>query len=150
MTMKNIAASLLIFFCIITGASTAQPKSIPPEVLTAFKMKYPMITNVKWVQETNAYAANFYVYGQPCNVKYNRKGEWLEQTKKLSFGDLRDNVKNGFSQSKFGSWYAQEVNTIEEKDKEVQYRILIRNADQQKKYIYFDSKGQLKKEVLTM
>lgn len=148
--MNKIILTLLMCLWLFAAMASDQKKSVPANVITAFKTKYPSAENISWMYYTNTYAARFYSGGVPCTVRYDAKGVWLDETRKVGFGDLGTNVKNAFSQSKFSTWRAHEVNTIREKDKEVQYRILITNTDQQKKYIFFDAKGQLKKEILTM
>ncbi len=148
--MKKIAAMFLVCFYLFTGAGYAQVKNIPASVTTTFKIKYPLAGHVSWITDGKGYAARFFTNGEPCTVRFTNNGDWLDETKKISFGDLRSNVKNAFSQSKFASWQAYEVNEIQEKNKEKQYRILIRNREEKGRYIYFDMKGQLMKEVLTM
>jgi hypothetical protein len=145
-----MAFILIACLCLLGNVLSAQVKTVPSSVIKIFKTKYPGATKVAWLNNTDSYAARFYYGTNPCTARFDSKGEWLDETKKVSFGDLRTNIKNAFSQSKFASWQAHEVEAIQEKNKEVQYRILIRNSDLQKKYIYFDSKGQLTKEVLTM
>lgn len=148
--MNKIILTLLMCLWLFAAMASDQKKTVPANVITALKTKYPGAENVSWIYYTNTYAARFYNAGVPCTVTFDEKGAWLDETRKLGFGDLGTNVKNAFSQSKFATWRAYEVNSIREKNKEIQYRILISNNDLQKKYIYFDAKGQLKKEILTM
>ena len=148
--MNKIILTLLMCLWLYAALATDQRKTVPSSVITAFKTKYPGAGSVTWMYNTNGYVVRFYNSGEPYTVRFNNKGEWQDETRKLGFGDLGTNVKNAFSQSKFASWRAYEVNAIQERNKEIQYRILISNNDLQKKYIYFDSKGQLKKEILTM
>lgn len=148
--MKKRASLLIICFWLLAGTAPAQLKAIPSNVNRAFISKYPAAANVSWLNDSGCYAARFYNRGEPCTVRFNAKGEWLDETQKLSFGNLRNSVRNAYSQSKFASWRAREVNAIREKDKEVEYRILILNNNQEKRYIYIDSKGQIKREVMTL
>ncbi len=148
--MKSLAV-LFMSSVFWMGSVSAQALNVPEGVLTACKAKYPLVKSFSWYKDKDVYAARFYEKGEPRTARFNGKGEWLDETKKLSFGELRNNVRNAFSQSKFSTWQAQEVNEILEKNKEVQYRIRVKNGeDQSLRYIYFDAKGQMKKEVLTM
>lgn len=148
--MKKIALAAITFLYLFAGIASAQVKNVPAAVTSAFQTKYPDVKQVTWLKDQDGYAARFYDREEPCTVRYNSRGEWLDETKKLNFGDLRSNVRNAFSQSKFASWRAHEVSQIQAKNKETQYRILIRNTDRQSKYIYYDTKGQLTKEAQTM
>lgn len=122
---------------------------VPQTVSEAFRTKYPInAKTAAWYWDEDAYAVRFRVRNEPCTARFSTKGEWLSETRKVSFGELRNNVRNSFSQGKFAGWQAHEVNEIQERNKEVQYRIYIRNGlDQSQRYLYYNAKGQLKKEV---
>lgn len=150
--MNKFILTLLMMLWLYAAMAAETPKiikTVPANISAAFKVKYPEAAQLYWVNDGGIYAARFYSRGEPCTARFNSKSEWLDETRKLSFGELRNNVRNAFSQGKFASWRAHEVNAIQEKNKEIEYRILILN-NAEKKYIYYDAKGQLKKEVLTM
>ena len=149
--MNKFILTLLMIAWLCAAMASDTAKIIPGGVTSSFKTRYPDATHVSWLSNGGNYAARFYSRGEPCTARFNKQGEWLDETKKLSFGDLRNNVRNAFSQSKFASWHAHEVNAIQSKDKkEVEYRILILNDNAEKKYIYYDAKGQLTKQELTL
>lgn len=151
--MKKI--SVLLMAAMLSTAAFSQVDNskigsdrVPAAVSATFSAKYPAATKISWYRDEDAFAARFYSRNEPCTVRFNEKGEWLDETRKLSFGELRNNVRNSFSQGRFAGWQAHEVNEILERNKEVQYRILIRNAfDQSERYLYYNAKGQLRKEV---
>jgi hypothetical protein len=150
--MNKFILTILMILWLYAAMAAEQPKvikTVPANISAAFKTKYPDAAHLYWMNDGGNYAARFYSRGEPCTARFNNKAEWLDETKKLSFGELRNNVRNAFSQSKFAGWRAHEVNSITERNKEVEYRILILN-NTEKKYIYYDAKGQLKKEVMTM
>lgn len=148
--MKKLLLLLMFCLLLLTVKSISQVKSIPVNVSKAFTAKYPTATQISWLSNTDCYAARFYLRGEPCTAKFAKNGVWLDETQKISYGELGNSVKNGFIQSKFSGWRAREVNSIREKDKEIEYRILILNNNQEKRYIYFDAKGQIKKEEMTL
>ena len=148
--MKKIAV-LLASSILYLSSGYAQLKNVPAAVTEGFKKRYPVsmnIQNVKWMKDGSAYAARFVYNGDPYTSRFTEQGAWLDETRKLNFGELRNNVRNAFSQSKFATWRAYEVNQIQERNKEAQYRILIRSADDQPpKYLYYDGRGQMMKEA---
>ena len=146
--MKKFLMIACLFF--YSGLIDAQSSKVyvPTAVNKACKEKYPSVKEVKWQKDKDAYAALFYFRGAPCTARFNEKGDWLDETRKTSFGELRNNVRNAFSKSKFAAWRAYEVNEITERNKEPQYRILISNTENQsQRYIFYDTKGQLTKEI---
>ncbi|NCI45692.1 hypothetical protein [Sediminibacterium soli] len=136
--------ALVFPFAILSGQSRVH---VPQVVTSSFSLKYPTIDKVKvsWLQDGDgSYAARFYQRGEPCTVRYSAGGRWLDGVRKMTFGDLRNNVRDAFSQGPFASWQAFEVNEILLPDKEPRYRILIRHAETQtEKYLLYDSKGKL-------
>jgi hypothetical protein len=151
--MKKIGVLLIAAMFSTTVFSQADNKidnsRVPQAVSSSFATKYPTVKKIVWYRDNDAYAARFYVRTEPCTARFSEKGEWLAETRKVSFGELRNNVRNSFSQGKFAGWQAHEVNEIQERNKEVQYRIHIRNGmDQSERQLYYDSKGQLRKSVL--
>ena len=59
-------------------------------------------------------------------------------------------VKDGFSKSKYSDRELRECMKIEKKDAEVQYRLLAKKNDVEKKYLYFNKEGKLLKEAMTL
>jgi hypothetical protein len=150
--MKKIGVWLAVAMFSTTVFSQTNNKidnsRVPEVVSSSLKVKYPTVKNITWYWDKDAYAARFRIRDEPCTARFSEKGEWLSETRKLSFGELRNNVRNSFSQGKFAGWQAHEVNEIQERNKESQYRILIRNGlDKSERYLYYNAKGQLRKEV---
>jgi hypothetical protein len=87
---------------------------------------------------------------ESCTARFDTKGSWLDETRKVNFGELRNNVRNALSQGQFANWRAYEVNEIQQRNKEVQYRITVKNSNEtEQRYLLFDAKGQMIK-VLTL
>jgi hypothetical protein len=148
--MKKIAAfAAFMAFSFQVGLSQ-ETVNVPAPVSAVFKMKYPGAKHLSWQKDGDNYAARFYMREGPCTARFNKKGEWLDETRKMNFGELRNNVRNAFSQGKFANWRAYEVNEIQQKNKEVQYRILVKSTNEaEQKYLLYDAKGQML-QVLTM
>jgi hypothetical protein len=144
--MKKFLLILGLFFAV--GWAMAQTgTNVPQAVSESCSKKYPFVKGIKWHKDKDAYAAQFYYKGEPYTARFNARGTWLDETRKTSFGELRNNVRDAFSNGKFSSWRAYEVNEITRPNNEVQYRILIGNTENQsQRYIYYDTKGQIKKE----
>jgi hypothetical protein len=144
--MKKFLLVFGLFF--LAGLAIAQTGiHIPQPVSKSCSSKYPFVKDIRWQKEKEVYIAQFYYKNEPYTARFNGKGVWLDEVHKTSFGELRNNVRDAFSNGKFASWRAYEVNEVIRPNNEVLYRIQIRNAENQsQKYIYYDGKGQLKKE----
>ena len=94
--MKKIFFSVILFTCIIT-TGFAKNKT-PMVVTTAFNLKFPNATNVKWVKENaHEYEAEFNWNGANFSANFSDKGEWLETENPFSFNQLPENVKIEFN-----------------------------------------------------
>lgn len=137
-----------LLFCVAT--TQAQIRSVPAEVTNAFAKAYPSATNVTWKDRLTNFEAQFDLSGNHSEAKFNSKGEWLETQTDLKWDGLVSAVKDGFQKSKYADWPREEIKEISEKGKETQYRIYVRKADLNKRYLYFNSKGQLIRDALTL
>jgi len=147
--MKRLLAFVLLISIAVTKVS-AEIKSIPAAVTEAFKAKYPNAEQVEWSDNITSFSASFQLEGREYSAKFNKKGEWQETMKKLKFDELSSEVKDGFNKSKYTDWEIRGAMEITAKDKEVIYRILVKKNSVQKKYLYYNSKGQLQKEAIAV
>lgn len=142
---------ILAVLSIFTGITAfGQVRSIPSAVTESFKEKFPNAKMVTWKDNLVNFEADFTNDGFTYEVKFDSKGAWLETAKKIEFQALNDDVKDGFQKSKYNDWDVRGVKEITSKDNETLYRILVRKNDVQKKYLFFNKKGQLKKEALSI
>jgi hypothetical protein len=65
----------------------------------------------------------------------------------MPYDQLNDAIKDGFDKSKFNDWEILLVQKITSLNTEVLYRIEVRKNAFRKTYLYFNTKGQLQKEL---
>lgn len=145
---KSLAILLLGLIAAVT--SFAQLRNVPAAVTEAFKTKYPAASEVSWKDNLTNFEADFSDNGVPASAKFNSKGSWLETSRQLNYDQLSAAVKDGFHKSRFAEWEVKEVQEISEKGKETRFRLLVRKSGLEKKYLFFDEKGQLKREAITL
>jgi hypothetical protein len=141
---------LLLLALGIFGGVQAQFKSVPAEVTNAFTSTYPEAKNVTWKSGFGGYEAHFDINGDAATVKYSNKGEWKETERDMKFDSLRPEIKDGFFKSKYSGWERKEIKELKEKDKDTLYRIYVRESTLSKKYLYFNIRGQLVKDSMTL
>lgn len=147
--MKKISILLAGLF-MTTGLLQAQFRKVTAEVTNAFTAAFPTATNVTWKDNLTNFEAQFDLGGNHSVAKFNNKGEWLETQTDLKFEGLTSAVQDGFNKSKYADWQRAEIKEIKNKGKDAAYRIYVRKTDLQKRYLYFNAKGQLVRDAITL
>ena len=144
----RVFLSTLLAFLLINAQ--AQFGKIPLEATNAFKTKYPDAQNVQWKSRFNSYKADFDLNNTHCAAEFNSKAQWTKTECRLTYDKLPTEVSDGFHKSLYTGWEYTEIVKVEEKGKDVMYRIRVKKSDLEKKYLYFSAAGQLQKESITL
>ncbi len=147
--MKKLLV-LIVLVSALQFTVSAQIREIPAAATESFSAKYPTAKKVAWKDNLLSFEASFTMDKLSCVSKFNNKGEWLETDKKLSFANLNDAIKDGFRKSKYTSWEIRGAMEIQQNDKELEYRILIKKGPLQKMYLFYNIQGQLQREQATL
>ena len=147
--MKKIALALLVTI-VITTVTTAQLRKIPAKVTEAFKSQFITTEQLEWKDNITNFEAQFSQGGVSKFAKYNREGTWIETSSIIAFEGLTAEIKDGFEKSKYATWEIKTVSIIEQPNKVVMYKILVKNDDIQKRNLFFNRKGQLLKDNITI
>ena len=149
--MRKKILLFLLMICMVAVSLQAQLGKVPSEVTEAFKVRFPNAQKVEWKDKIGSYEAQFILDGFEMTADFSGKGELEETDKKMSFDQVPAAVKDGFNKSKYNDWTPGSVIQIDKKGKEVRYKIYAEKSSLvQKKYLYFNEKGQLKKTDQTM
>ena len=106
---------------------------------------------MEWKDNLSNFSARFIsIDSNKCSASFNGKGEWQSTEEELDESELPAAVKEGFSKSRFTERKLSEIVKIEKKEAEVQYRLLVKKNDVEKKYLYFNKEGKLLKEAVTL
>jgi hypothetical protein len=131
-------------------ALKAQLIKVPAEVKQAFEAKFPGAKEVDWTNNFGDPEVTFVHDGKNCKAQFNSKGEWKKTETKTSYDALPDEVKEGYNKSKYAQkWKVNSAYRIEN-PKEIYYRVNIYKSDVQLKNLYFNEKGQLLKDPITL
>lgn len=147
--MKKLLV-LIVLVAALKFTVAAQIREIPSAVTESFSAKYPSAKKIAWKDNLLSFEASFIMDKLSCVSKFNNKGEWLETDKKLSFDNLNEAIKDGFRKSKYTSWEIRGAMEIQQNDKELEYRILIKKSSLQKMYLFYNKLGQLQREQSTL
>ncbi len=124
-------------------SANAQFRKIPAEVTDSFKVKYENASGVSWKDKLTSFQADFKQGDKEMRATFSPGGEWMKTETKHSYESLPPDVKDGFKKSKFADLTINEVLQVEEKDKETQYRIVVKKNDIAKRSLVFSKTGQL-------
>jgi hypothetical protein len=148
--MKRLFMFIFLFTSLFTSIQvSAQLRKIPAEVTDAFKDKFPDAANVEWKDKLTGFEANFKIADGSYEARFNNKGEWQETEKIMEPASIPAAVKDGYDKSKYTAWELKELSYLEKKDT-TYYRVLVRKNEFEKKYLFFDDKGKLLKEQITL
>lgn len=128
----------------------AQIREIPQEVKDAFEHQYPKATDVDYKDQLVKVNVYFALDDENYIATYSNKGSWKGSEKEWSFEKLPEAVQDGFSKSKYADWETKEVSFLYIPGGTEQYRILVKKNDLQKKYLFFNTKGRLLREAITL
>ncbi len=152
--MKKIL-SLFAFCLVLVAGVNAQIRKIPAEATEALKAKFPNAQKVDWKDKLTYFEANFEDNGVATTADFSSKGEWQQTERGLTYAEAPAAVKDGFKKSKYADaneWKPGEtVTKIVKSDNSTLYRVYVdKKGGVQKKYLFFNTAGQLEKEALTL
>ena len=141
---------LSFVFSVVVFSANAQFRKIPAPVTDSFKTRYNDATKVSWRDNINYFQATFKKGNDNVKASFNSKGEWLKTETSSQFENSPEDLKDGFKKSRYADWPIKEVVFVEERDKQAQYRVLVRKSELLKKNLYFSQSGQLLEEAITL
>jgi len=141
----------LLTISVLALSSFAQVRKIPSEITDAFAKQYPNASKVEYEDNLINVHVHFLLDSLKWVAKYDNDGVWKETEKQFSYEQLPADVKDGFRKSKYSrGWKVKEASIIYMPKDEIRYRIKVEKSDVQKKYLFFDEKGSLIREALTI
>lgn len=146
--MKKIFVIMMsAVFVIASQSVSAQLRSVPAEVTTAFANKYPHASDISWSDKVSSFQATFKDDGATCEARFNKDGVWKETEKAITLEQLPSSVQESFNSSKFKDWNLRTVAKIDKSDGGSEYRIYVKNDTVKRKYLYYSEDGKLIREA---
>ena len=141
---------LNVFVLLLSGIAFSQIREIPKAVEETFANQYQGATNIEFKDQLTRVDVHFEMDGEKMLAIYSNKGLWKETQKELSYDSLPVDVRDGLEKSKFADREIEDVTVLYLPGGTEQYRIKARKSDVEKKYLYFNPKGRLLRESLTL
>ena len=147
---KKIFSMLFVTIAVLVNMSFAQIREIPKPVEEAFAKQYNGATHISYSDQIVRVDVYFELNGEKMVASYSNKGTWKQTEKDLSFEKLPDDVKDGFHKSKYADRDIEETKILYFPGDTLQYRIKTKKSGVEKKYLFFNDKGRLLRESITI
>ena len=148
--IKKYLLPVLLFSLVLQGASFAQIREIPKAVRETFANQYPKAENAEFKDQLVKVDVSFELDGAKMLASYTNKGDWRGTEKEYAFDSLASEIKDGFEKCKYSDWDKEETAVLYLPGGGMQYRVKVKKSDLQKKYLYFNGKGRLLRESITL
>lgn len=148
--MKKGLVSLTLCLTFISGIAFSQIREIPKVVEETFSNQYKGASDIDFKDHLVKVDVYFILDGESMIASYTNKGLWKETQKEWSFDKLPEDIKNGFEKSKYADREVDEVVVLYLPGGMEQYRLKAKKNDVEKKYLYFNPKGRLLREAVTL
>ena len=148
--MKKRLVSLTVSLIFFSGIAFSQIREIPKIVEETFSNQYKGASDIEFKDQLVRVDVHFLLDGESMIASYTNKGLWKETQKEWSFVKLPEEIKNGFEKSKYADREIEEVIVLYLPGGQEQYRMKAKKNDVEKKYLYFNTKGRLLRETVTL
>lgn len=134
------------FLMALAFSAQAQLGKIPSSVTEAFNKQYPEAKQVSYEDNFSDYSVHFMLDSVKMTARFNAKGIWKGSERVSRYEDLSDEVKEGFTKSKYADWKIREVSILvlpEAAGGGEQAKIKVSSGDLNKRVLYFNRTGRL-------
>jgi hypothetical protein len=144
---RKLLLSVALFLSL---TSFSQIREIPKEVDEAFYKQYPKAERAEFKDNLINVKVSFELEGDKYTATYSSKGLWRETEKEWHYDRLPVAVKDGFEKSKYADWQVKETMIIHRAGGTERYRLRAEKGDVKRKNLFFNDKGRLMEEALTI
>ena len=121
--MKYLLLITVFSFGLLSTACGQNEKTAPQTVQTAFKAKFPTVSNPQWEMEGDGeWEAEFKMNGKEMSANFKTDGTWLETETELNKSNLPAAVKKAIA-SKFPGMEIEEATLVEMPGKASAYEV---------------------------
>lgn len=145
---RKYIAVCIILLAFMTQV-TAQVFNVPEKSKKHFAAMYKHATDVDWKNKVTDYDCHFKLNGIDCRANYNLDGTWNYTEKFIPASQVPAEVTEAFSKGAYRDWEHEPVVFVENNKKQKLYRYEVKKGIK-KSYIFFDKKGKLIKENMSI
>ena len=146
----NRLVVIIISILLSSSAGFAQVTSVPELAKENFFKQYPDAKNIQWQNDVVNVNVRFEQDSNSLNAEYNNKGIWKWTLKEWTFDKLTEEIKEGFSKSKFASRQVLDVKVLYLPGYVIQYRLKVEKNDIERKFLFFNTDGRLVRTTVAL
>lgn len=150
--MKRIALLFLLavggFF--IAQSADAQMKDVPALVKDAFSQQYPNADSANYENRLVFVLVHFYLKDSSSTAKYTPKGLWQWTETAMPFSALPEAIQDGFNKSKYLGWQVDHTYLVNMPGNIKRYKLQIEKSAIQKRNLFFNTRGRMISDNITM
>ncbi|PZR27108.1 MAG: hypothetical protein DI535_11885 [Citrobacter freundii] len=147
---KILLTGVVILLCAAAIPAFSQIRKIPKIVEENFSNQYKGASDIEFKDQLVSVDVHFKLEGDTMTASYSNKGIWKETQKRSTFEEFPQEVQDGFKKSRYADREIDEATTIFLPGDVTQYRIKAKKNGVEKKYLYFNTKGRLLRESITL
>ena len=148
--MKIYSLLTTILVSVICTTAHSQVTTIPDQAKQNFFRQYPDAKNIEWSNDVVNVNVSFEQDSNKLTAEYNNKGIWKWTLKEWSFEQLPNDVKEGFTKSKYAAREIKETKVLYLPGYVIQYRVKVEKSDLEKKYLFFNGEGRLLRSTVAL
>ncbi len=146
---KIVLAGMVILLCASVPAFS-QIRKIPKAVEETFANQYREAADIDFKDQLVSVDVHFLLNGDTMVASYTNKGIWKETLKRSNYDELPQEVKDGFKKSKYADREVEDVTVMYLPGDITQYRLKAKKNGVEKKYLFFNPKGRMLRESITL
>ncbi|TXJ22856.1 MAG: hypothetical protein E6Q24_20235 [Chitinophagaceae bacterium] len=146
---KIVLAGMVILLCASVPAFS-QIRKIPKAVEETFANQYREASDIDFKDQLVSVDVHFLLNGDTMVASYTNKGIWKETLKRSNYEELPQEVKDGFKKSKYADREVEDVTVMYLPGDITQYRLKAKKNGVEKKYLFFNPKGRMLRESITL
>jgi hypothetical protein len=150
-TRKILFLFLLSVECIsLNEQGFGQTNTAPLTVVNNFASMFPNAKNIEWRNKVSDYQVFFVTDNSKCEAKFSPGGQWISTEKQIKNDSIPVPIKDSIQSGKYADWNIQSIYILNFPDRPDQYHIIVTKNDMPNKILYFNKKGQMLRENLSL
>lgn len=150
--MKKVIPFLLVLTGIVAVGTQApaQIREVPAGVTDAFNQQYPDAQQVNFEDKLVYVLVHFNQQDSASTARYTSKGVWQWTETAVTFTSLPREVQEGFNKSKYLGWQVDHSFVVDMPGHVTRYKLQVEKSAVQKRNLFFNKRGRLISDNITM